>query len=112
MNHKIVASHAKLNDAAEMALFLEGMPNSSDLNALLMQRKVVSTRDYEDDEMTALFLRSDGTTVSCYRVEDVTIDESEMIAAQCELLDHWNHDNFSRAVHIALDPGTDTGTGE
>ena len=28
----------------------------------------------------------------------------EMIAAQCELLEDWNVDSFSRAVHIALDP--------
>jgi hypothetical protein len=110
MNHNIIPSQAKLNDPAQMALFLEGMPNSSDLNTLLMQRKVVSTRDYEDDEMTALFLRSDGTTVVCYRVEGVTIDESEMIAAQCELLDNWSSENFSRAVHIALDPGEELGT--
>jgi hypothetical protein len=106
MDHKIVASHAKLADAAQMTAFLAGMPNAADLETLLKSKKVVSTRDYEDDEMTALFVRSDGITVACYRVEGVTIDESEMIAAQCELLDDWNVESFSRAVHIALDPGT------
>jgi hypothetical protein len=105
MDHKIIASNAELNDAAQMAAFLEGMPNATDLETLLMKLKVVSTRDYEDDEMTALFLRSNGTTVTCYRVEGVTIDESEMIAAQCELLDEWNVESFSNAVHVALDPG-------
>jgi hypothetical protein len=105
MDHKITASHAILDVAAEMTAFLEGMPNATDLETLLMKRQVVSTRDYEDEEMTALFLRSNGTAVACYRVEGVTIDESEMIAAQCELLDDWNPDSFSRAVHIALDPG-------
>jgi hypothetical protein len=104
MDHKIISSHADLNDTAQMAAFLEGMPNAADLRTLLMKMKVVSTRDYEDDEMTALFVRSNGVTVACYRVEGVTIDESEMIAAQCELLDDWNVDSFSRAVHIALDP--------
>jgi hypothetical protein len=105
MNHKILASQALLTDSAQMAAFLDGMPNAADLETLLMKMKVVSTRDYEDDEMTALFVRSDGTTVACYRVEGVTIDEGEMIAAQCELLDDWNLESFSRAVHIALDPG-------
>ena len=105
MDHKIIASHASLNDAAQMAVFLDGMPNAADLATLLMKMKVVSTRDYEDDDMTALFVRSDGSRVACYRVEGVTIDESEMIAAQCELLDDWNVESFSRAVHIALDPG-------
>jgi hypothetical protein len=105
MDHKITASHAKLDVATEMAAFLEGMPNATDLETLLMKRQAVSTRDYEDKEMTALFVRSNGSSVACYRVEGVTIDESEMIAAQCELLNDWNPDNFSRAVHIALDPG-------
>jgi hypothetical protein len=105
MDHKIFASQASLSDAAQMAAFLAGMPNAADLEKLLMKMKVVSTRDYEDDDMTALFVRSNGTTVACYRVEGVTIDESEMIAAQCELLDDWNVENFSRAVHVALDPG-------
>ena len=106
MDHKIIASHATLNDGAQMAVFLAGMPNADDLAHLLQSKKIVSTRDYEDDDMTALFVRSDGTRVACYRVEGVTIDESEMIAAQCELLDEWNVESFSRAVHIALDPGT------
>ena len=107
MDHKIIASHAKLDDAAQMAAFLKGMPNADDLETLLKSNGVVSTRDYEDDEMTALFVRSNGTTVACYRVEGVTIDESEMIAAQCELLDEWNVESFSQAVHVALDPGTE-----
>lgn len=107
MDHKIIASHAQLDDAAQMAVFLTGMPNAADLATLLKNSRVVSTRDYEDDEMTALFVRSNGTTVACYRVEGVTIDESEMIAAQCELLDDWNVESFSRAVHVALDPGPD-----
>jgi hypothetical protein len=54
--------------------------------------------------MIARFVRSDGTSVACYTVEAVTIDEAEMIAAQCELLDDWNIESFSRAVHVALDP--------
>ena len=104
MDRKITASHAKIDDAAQMALFLEPIPNSGDLEALLLERRVVSTRNYDDDAMIARFVRSNGTTVACYTVEEVTIDEGEMIAAQCELLDVWNLENFSGAVHLALDP--------
>lgn len=105
MDRRILASKAKIDDAPQMARFLQRIPNAGDLEALLQERGAVSTRDYEDGEMTAFFVRSDGTTVACYTVEDVTIDESEMIAAQCELLDVWNLESFSLAVHIALDPG-------
>jgi len=104
MDRKITASQAEIDDAAQMALFLERIPNSGDLEALLMQRKAVSTRNYDDDAMIARFVRSNGTTVACYTVEEVTIDEGEMIAAQCELLDVWNLEEFSGAVHVALDP--------
>jgi hypothetical protein len=104
MDHKITASHAKVDDAAQMSLFLASIPNAGDLEALLMEREAVSTRNYDDDAMVARFVRSNGTTVACYAVEEVTIDEGEMIAAQCELLDVWNLENFSRAVHVALDP--------
>jgi hypothetical protein len=104
MDRKIIASQAKIDDAAEMALFLLPIPDPGSLEALLRERKVVSTRTYDDDAMIARFVRSNGTTVACYTVQEVTIDEGEMIAAQCELLDVWNAENFSRAVHLALDP--------
>ncbi len=101
---KITESHAKFADAAQMAVFFGAIPDADGLAALLMERRMVSTRTFDDDAMTARFVRSDGTTVACYTVEAVTIDEAEMIAAQCELLDDWNVESFSNAVHLALDP--------
>jgi hypothetical protein len=101
---KITESHARFDDAAQMAIFLASIPDADDLAALLMQRKVVSTRTFDDDAMTARFVRSNGTAVACYTVEGVTIDEAEMIAAQSELVENWTIENFSRAVHVALDP--------
>jgi hypothetical protein len=104
MGHKITASHANIHNSAQLAQFLAPIPNAGNLESLLMERKAVSTRSYDDDTMIARFVRSDGTAVVCYAVEEVTIDEGEMIAAQCELLELWNLESFSRAVHIALDP--------
>lgn len=103
-DHRITESQAKLDDTAQMAAFLASIPDADDLAALLMQRRVVSTRTFDDDAMIARFVRSNGATVTCYTVEAVTIDEAEMIAAQCELLDAWNVESFSHAVHVALDP--------
>jgi hypothetical protein len=103
-DRKITESHANFADAAQMAIFLASIPDADNLAALLMERKVVSTRTFDDDAMIARFVRSNGATVACYTVEAVTIDEAEMIAAQCELLEHWNVESFSRAVHVALDP--------
>jgi hypothetical protein len=104
MGRNIVESIAKIDDRVQMTQFLAPMPNASGLEALLMERRVVSTRTYDDEAMVARFVRSNGTTVACYTVSDITIDESEMIAAQCELLKDWNAESFSQAVHLALDP--------
>ena len=103
-DRKISESHAHFDDAAQMALFLASIPDADGLAALLMERRVVSTRTFDDDAMTARFVRSNGSRVACYTVEAVTIDEAEMIAAQCELLHDWNVESFSNAVHVALDP--------
>jgi hypothetical protein len=103
-DRKITESHAKFDDAAQLAIFLASIPDADGLAALLMQRRVVSTRTFDDDAMIARFVRSNATAVACYTVEAVTIDEAEMIAAQCELLENWNMENFSNAVHVALDP--------
>lgn len=106
MDQRINEAHARLDDAAEMAAFLAAIPNADKLEALLKQRRVVSTRAYDDETMVARFVRSNGTTVACYTVAEVTIDEGEMIAAQCELLSEWNVENFAQAVHLALDTDT------
>ncbi len=103
-DRKISESHAKFDDAAQMAIFLASIPDADGLAGLLMQRRVVSTRTFDDDAMVARFVRSNGDTVACYTVDAVTIDEAEMIAAQCELLDDWSVESFSNAVHVALDP--------
>jgi hypothetical protein len=102
--HRITESRARLDDPAEMAAFLGSIPDAAGLEALLMERRIVSTRTFDDDALIARFVRSNGSLVACYTVEEVTIDEAEMIAAQCELLDEWNLESFSRAVHVALDP--------
>lgn len=103
-DRRITEAHAQFDDAAQMAAFLASIPDADGLAALLMERRVVSTRTFDDDALIARFVRSNGTTVACYTVEAVTIDEAEMIAAQCELLDDWNVESFSNAVHVALDP--------
>jgi hypothetical protein len=100
----ISEARARLHDPGQMAAFLQPIPNADRLEDLLMERNAVSTRAYDDAAMVARFVRSNGDTVACYTVENVTIDESEMIAAQCELLKDWNLESFTRAVHVALDP--------
>lgn len=55
-DRRITESHAKFADAAQMAVFLASIPDADGLAALLMERRVVSTRTFDDDAMTARFV--------------------------------------------------------
>ena len=103
-DRRITESHAKFDDAAQMATFLASIPDADGLAALLMERRVVSTRTFDDDAPTVRLCEATVQRSRRHTVEAVTIDEAEMIAAQCELLDDWNVESFSNAVHMALDP--------
>jgi hypothetical protein len=81
MSTKISLSTAPLHDAAAMADFLLGIPNSEVLAGVLQEREPVSSRAYDDETWTARFVASDGQVVKCFAVTDITIDQAEMIAA-------------------------------
>jgi hypothetical protein len=102
MKHSISLSHADLGNDAAVAAFLSGIPNADKLADLLAARHPVSTRAYDDDNETARFVRSDGHAVTCMAVVNVTIDEAEMIAAQCEVLNEWSAQGLADAVERAL----------
>jgi hypothetical protein len=101
---RISFSKAQLHDAAAMADFLRAIPNSEELARVLQTRKAVSTRAYDDDTWTARFVASDGAMVKCFAVTDVTIDQSEMIAAAGIDILACDEDAFREAVAQSLGP--------
>lgn len=105
MVHTISTQSARIDDAAAMSKFLADIPNSESLGILLHGGKPLSTRAYEDETSAARFVMSDGITALCFSVREVTIDEAEMIAAACLLIDRWDATSFQTAVGQAL--GTD-----
>jgi hypothetical protein len=92
-----------------MARFLAPIPEAAALAALLHAREPLSSRAYEDETETARFVESDGTTVLCFTIAGITIDQAEMIEWQREQLAAVNEAEFRRAVeralHLTLDPG-------
>jgi hypothetical protein len=102
MNIRMVTTSASLDDGAEMAKFLSGIPNGEQLGEILQGRKPLSSRAYEDETQTARFVECDGHTVTCFTVTDITIDQAEMIAAECVGLDPLNEAAFHQAVKQAL----------
>ncbi len=102
MDNKILTTTAQLDDGTEMAEFLSPMPNGDQLAKVLEGGKPVSTRAYEEETRTARFVESDGTSVMCFTVTAITIDQAEMIEAEWEGICALDEAAFQKAVEQAL----------
>jgi len=107
MSTRISLATAHLHDAAAMAEFLLGIPNSEVLAKVLQEREPVSSRAYDDDTWTARFVASDGQVVKCFAVTDITIDQAEMIAAAEPDVFSCDETTFREAVAQSLGPTFD-----
>jgi hypothetical protein len=108
MSTNISCQTALLLDAKGMAGFLAAIPNSEELAKVLRTQEAVSTRAYDDETWTARFVASDGVRVKCFAVTDVTIDQSEMIAAAGIDILACDEDAFREAVARSLGPTLDS----
>ena len=80
----MLVSTARVDEPLAMAAFLASIPDSTELAELLGLKGPLNTRAYDDENQTARFVISDGTTVTCFTVTDITIDQAEMITVECE----------------------------
>ena len=90
-----------------MEKFLLDVPSSDDLARLLLAGKPVTSRAYDDETGTARFVVSDGRSVKCFAVTDITIDQAEMIAAACIDSSDWDEAAFRETVVQSLGPTLD-----
>jgi hypothetical protein len=102
MDAEIETITARLDDEAEMTMFLASVPDSAELARVLDDRNPISTRAYEDETWTARFVESDGKTVMCFKIAPVTIDQAEMIEMQWERNIALSETAFKKAVEQAL----------
>jgi hypothetical protein len=107
MSTRISCASARLDDAASLGKFLAGIPNSEDLAKVLHLGEAVSSRAYDDETWTARFVASDGVSVKCFAVTDITIDQAEMIAAACVENPALDESGFREAVAESLGPTFD-----
>jgi hypothetical protein len=108
MSTRVSCSTALLRDALGMEKFLAAIPNSEELAKVLEFGEAVSTRAYDDETWTARFVASDGVRVKCFAVTDVTIDQSEMIAAAGIDILACDEAVFREAVAQSLGPTLDS----
>jgi hypothetical protein len=99
---EIVTTTARLDNEADMTIFLSPIPNHEQLDEVLEGGNPVSTRAYEDETLTARFVESDGINVMCFKVSPITIDQAEMIEATWETHVALSEAAFKEAVAQAL----------
>jgi len=102
MAKPISTTSAQLDDGSAMAQFLSPIPDADQLAKLLAKGEPLSTRAYDDETQTARFVESDGDTVMCFTVSEITIDQAEMIEIECEDMDAIDERTFHEAVARAL----------
>ena len=107
MSTTIRMATARLDDAVSMTAFLAPIPNGQQLGEALKNRASFSSRAYDDDTWTAVFVDSDGTFVKSFTVTDITIDQAEMIAGACPTVRHLGEISFREIVEQALGPTFD-----
>jgi hypothetical protein len=95
---KLHTATVRLDDSQALAQFLSTIPNSEGLAALLATRDPQNTRAFDDDNLVARFVISDGSVVTCFTVTDITIDQAELITLACEETDAWDETAFQQAV--------------
>jgi hypothetical protein len=95
---KLHTTTVRLDDTNALAEFLATIPNSEGLAQLLATRAPQNTRAFDDDNLIARFVISDGSVVTCFTVADITIDQAEMITLACEEADAWEGESFQQAV--------------
>jgi len=102
MGKRISTTSARLDDGSAMAHFLSPIPDANELAKLLSKNEPLSTRAYDDESQTARFVESDGSTVMCFTVTEITIDQAEMIEIECEDMGAIDETTFHEAVARAL----------
>ena len=100
----VLVSTARIDEPQAIAAFLASIPDSAELAELLSGKGPLNTRAYDDENQTARFVISDGITVTCFAVTDITIDQAEMITIECEKSDAWSDTAFREAAARALGP--------
>jgi hypothetical protein len=99
---KLHTDSVRLDDAKALTVFLAAIPNSEGLAELLKTGAPQNTRAFDDDNLIARFVISDGTSATCFTVDDITIDQAELITLFCEEADAWDEPAFQQAVTRVL----------
>jgi hypothetical protein len=103
MEQKIFTAMARLSDSAALAKLLAPISSSDGLRKMLGPGRSVAAKRYESEAQLAHFIFSDGATVMCFTVTEVTPDEAAAIAAACdEMGASWSTKAFKSVVEGLL----------
>lgn len=104
---KILRATARLDDSAAMQTLLAPIPDGDELGRQLASRQPGLKARYFDEGRKGLYVVSDGKTVTCFTVTDVTVEQAATIRAECDSIEAWNYQRFQAAVERALSASFD-----
>ena len=83
---------------------LEPINEADELRVDLNCGESGSAEIYDAETQIFRYFVSDGKSVACYSVTDITLLQAATIAAACEGISEWNIKSFAAAVEAALGP--------
>jgi hypothetical protein len=87
-----------------MNALLGPIKEAEELRAGLEDGEPGSAELYDAETQVFRYIVSDGKTVACYTVTELTLVQAATIAAACEGISEWNFKSFAAAVEVALGP--------
>jgi hypothetical protein len=104
----ILTAYARFDDPSAVNKLLEPIRNADDLRETLKSGQPLRARIWDRETRTARFIVSDGLTVGCYTVTEVTAKEAARIGSECESVATLGSNEFCSIVQRALGISTFT----
>ena len=104
----ILTAYARFDDPPAVDKLLESISNADELRETLQSGRPMRARNWDRETRTARFIVSDGVTVGCYTVTEITAKQAARIASEVESIPTLASDKFCSIVQRALGISTFT----
>ena len=104
---KILSAMARFDDSRAMTSLLAPIPDGDALGQMLAERQPGRSQAYHAETRTARYVVSDGKTVQCFTVTNLTLEQAAAVAAECDSIKLWEPRAFQAAVERALGAASD-----
>ena len=104
----ILTAYARFDDPPAVNKLLESIRNADEIRETLKSGRPLRARNWDRETRTARFIVSDGVTVGCYTVTEITAKQAARIGSECDSVVTLGSDKFCSIVQRALGISTFT----